>query len=150
MVDKQIQELQLELRNTLTKHEAAIERLSEIPGSRKTARCRSSRRSGRRRRFSRRRGSWRPGSGVSGPRRERGRVAVRPVPKGNRTMRRLLNQAAWGAVHTKGSYYQDKYNLLKPKLGAKKAIWAIAHKLAKVVWIVLHRNERYIEKGHGS
>ena len=28
-------------------------------------------------------------------------------PKGNRPMRRLLNQLAWAAVHTKGSYFQD-------------------------------------------
>ncbi len=29
----------------------------------------------------------------------------------------------------------------------KKAIWAIAHKLLRVIWCVLHRGEEYVERG---
>ena len=31
---------------------------------------------------------------------------------------------------------------------ANKTIWAIAHRLCRVVWIILHRREQYIEFGN--
>jgi len=52
-------------------------------------------------------------------------------PKGNRQMRRLLNQAANAAVKAKGSVFQDLYRRLVPRLGHPKAIWAVAHKLCE-------------------
>ncbi len=68
-------------------------------------------------------------------------------PKGNRTMRRVLNQAAHAARKTKGSTFQLLYRRLLPRLGHRRAIWAIAHKLCRMVWIILHRGEEYIEFG---
>jgi transposase len=44
--------------------------------------------------------------------------------KGNRTMRRVLNQVAWSAVRTKDSFFQELYHRLIPRLGIHKAIWA--------------------------
>jgi transposase len=38
-------------------------------------------------------------------------------PKGNRQMRRILNQAANAAIKTKGSIYQRLYRRLKPRTG---------------------------------
>jgi len=54
-------------------------------------------------------------------------------PKGNRNMRRLLNQAAHAAVKMKGSLFQLVFKRLnlKPRLGYKSAIWAIAHRLCR-------------------
>ena len=49
-------------------------------------------------------------------------------PKGNRQMRRLLNQAAQSAVKTKGSIFEVTFQRLLPRLGYKQAIWAIAHR----------------------
>jgi transposase len=69
-------------------------------------------------------------------------------PKGNRTMRRVLNQAANSARKTKGSIFQALYQRWVPRLGHNKTIWAIAHRLCRVVWIVLHRGEQYIEFGN--
>jgi transposase len=43
-------------------------------------------------------------------------------PKGNRPMRRLLNQVAWAAVRTKGSYFQNLFRRLLVRKGAKVAI----------------------------
>jgi transposase len=70
------------------------------------------------------------------------------TPKGNRTMRRLLCQAANAAMKSKGSIFQDQYRRLVPRLGHFKAIWAIAHKLCRIIWKVLHDGVKYEERGH--
>jgi transposase len=68
-------------------------------------------------------------------------------PKGNRQMRRLLNQAAQSAVKTKGSVFEVTFNRLLPRLGYKQAIWAIAHRLCRLLWLILHKGVRYEERG---
>jgi transposase len=68
-------------------------------------------------------------------------------PKGNRQMRRILNQAANAAVKAKGSVFQDLYRRLVPRLGHPKAIWAVAHKLCRIVWKILHEGVSYQERG---
>ncbi len=37
-----------------------------------------------------------------------------------------------------------------PKLGYQAAIWAIAHKLGRLVWKILHDGVHYIERGEES
>jgi len=68
-------------------------------------------------------------------------------PKGNPMLRRLLTQCAWAAVKVKGSIFEQKFRTLLPHLGAKPAIWAIAHRLLRVIWKVLHDKVSYIERG---
>jgi len=68
-------------------------------------------------------------------------------PKGNRFVRRILDQAAQAAVKKKGSHFQALFRRFVLKLGYPGAIWAVAHALAKVVWLVLHKGVRYIEQG---
>jgi transposase len=68
-------------------------------------------------------------------------------PKGNRHMRRILNQCANAAVKCKGSIFQIVYRRLVPRLGHKQAIGAIAHRLCRLIWILLHQNVRYEERG---
>ena len=68
-------------------------------------------------------------------------------PKGNRNMRRLLNQCASAAVKLKGSIFQLLYRRLLPRLGHKQAIWAVAHKLCQLIWMILHKAIRYEERG---
>lgn len=68
-------------------------------------------------------------------------------PKGNRMMRRLLSQVANAAVKSKGSVFQNVYRRLVPRLGHNKAIWAIAHRLCRLVWKILHQGVPYIEFG---
>jgi len=70
-------------------------------------------------------------------------------PKGNRQMRRLLNQAANAAVKAKGSVFADTYRRLVPRLGHAKAIWAVAHKLCRIIWKILHDGATYRERGRG-
>ena len=68
-------------------------------------------------------------------------------PKGNRMMRRVLTQVANAAVKSKGSVFQNLYRKLVPRLGHNKAIWALAHRLCRLIWKILHQGVRYIEFG---
>jgi transposase len=68
-------------------------------------------------------------------------------PKGNRAMRRLLNQAAHAAVKVKGSIFEVTFQRLLPRLGYNQAIWAIAHRLCRLLWKILHEGVRYQERG---
>jgi transposase len=67
--------------------------------------------------------------------------------KGNRFVRRILNQAAQAAVKKKGSHFQSVFKRLSPKLGYKGAVWAIAHRLGRLVWKILHQGIAYLEQG---
>src|SRR5262249_7094044 len=67
--------------------------------------------------------------------------------KGNKSRRRGLNQAATAAVPKKGCRFQVVFRRLLPRLGYKSAIWAIAHRLCRVVWKILHEGVRFIEQG---
>ena len=68
-------------------------------------------------------------------------------PSGNRQMRRLLYVAANAAVKTKGSIFQLVYRRLVPRLGHAQAIGAIAHRLCRLIWKILHEDVRYEERG---
>jgi transposase len=67
--------------------------------------------------------------------------------KGNRPLRRVLNQVAWAAVKCKDSFLQLLFRRWVPRLGVKKAIWAVAHRVLRLVWKVLHEGVRYQERG---
>ena len=68
-------------------------------------------------------------------------------PKGNRQMRRVLNQAANAAVKTKGSIFELVYRRLVPRLGHAQAIGAIAHRLCRLIWKILQQGITYEERG---
>ncbi len=67
--------------------------------------------------------------------------------KGNRYLRRLLCQIAWGAIHTKKTFFASLFARLKPRIEGKGAAWAVAHRMAKLIWLVLHNQVEYQEKG---
>jgi len=68
-------------------------------------------------------------------------------PKGNRQMKSLLNQVSNAAVKTKGSIFEFIYRRLVPRLGHAQAIGAIAHRLCRLIWMILHQAIRYQERG---
>jgi hypothetical protein len=59
---------------------------------------------------------------------------------GRRELRTALVQAAWVAVRT-DPYWRGKFSRLKDRIGAQKAVTAIARKLLVVIWHVLTRRE---------
>jgi transposase len=68
-------------------------------------------------------------------------------PKGNRTMRRLLNQAANAAVKHKGSIFELLYRRHVVRLGHNQTIGLIAHRLCRLIGKILHQGVRYEERG---
>jgi len=68
-------------------------------------------------------------------------------PKGNKFLRRILTQAAQAAVKKKGSHFQVAFRRWLPGLKYNGAIWAIAHKLCRLIWKILHDGVHYIERG---
>lgn len=67
--------------------------------------------------------------------------------KGNRYLRRILCQIAWGAIHTRDTFFAGLFARLKPRVEGKGAAWAVAHRIAKVIWLILHREVEYREMG---
>jgi transposase len=68
-------------------------------------------------------------------------------PKGNRHMRHILAQAANAAVKAKGSVFEILYRRLAGRRGHFKAIWAVAHRICRIAWKILHEGVKYEERG---
>jgi transposase len=67
--------------------------------------------------------------------------------KGNPHLKTALCNAAVAAAHKKGSYLKAKYYKLKSRIGAGKAIMAIAHKLVVAIFHVLTQATVFKELG---
>lgn len=83
-----------------------------------------------------------PGNNESAGKRKSGRS---PVKKHH--LKSIMIEVAWAAVKKKGSYYRDKYWRLRYRLGPKKAIVAIAHRIIKALYAIIKHGERYKELG---
>jgi transposase len=70
------------------------------------------------------------------------RKNTRAVP-GNQYLRTNMVQVAWAAIKVKNGYWQATYQHLKKRLGAKKAILAIARKMFKVVFKIMAKAYAY-------
>ena len=68
-------------------------------------------------------------------------------PVGNRFPQRILTQAAQAAIRKKGCHFQNVFNKLKVRLGCKGAVRAVAHRLCRLVWKILHDGINYIGQG---
>ena len=79
-----------------------------------------------------------PGNNISG-----GRTYSARARPGNRSLKTTLVEAAWAAVATKGSTFRDKYYKMTARMGKKKALFAIAHKLLKTIYVVLESDQNY-------
>src|SRR5438270_456012 len=147
-LEQQIGQLDQEMARLLSQHQDAVERLAEVPGlgvdsaqqiiaevgptaaTFPSEKCLS---------------SWVgacPGDDESA-----GINYSHRSPKGNRHMRRLLNQAANAAARTKGSIFEIVYRRSVSRLGHNQAIGAIAHRQCRLIWLILHQGVRYEERG---
>jgi transposase len=149
LLDRQISEMETVTAAAMGEHQDAVARLIEVPGiSLNTALGIVAEVGARAATFATAGAlaSWVgvcPGQNVSA-----GVSHGESSPKGNRHLRNLLVQAAQAAVRTKGSYFQSQFRRWIPRLGYTKAIWAIAHRLCRILWKMLHDGVRYIEHGH--
>lgn len=148
LIDRHIVELSQELGQALKSHEQAVLRLCHLPGVREDAAWQIIAELGPQAAVfdsPEQLASW---IGVCPGRQESaGESKSNRSAKGNRTMRRLLNQVAWGAVRTKNSYFRQLFERWTARLGVHKAIWAVAHRIARVMWKLLHEKADYIEYG---
>ncbi len=71
-------------------------------------------------------------------------------PKGNRFLRALLCQIAHAASRTKGSYWEELFQRLQRRIGPNKALWAVAHRMLRLIWKMLAQGVEYQEKGPRS
>jgi transposase len=148
LLDQQIQALESLAAQQLKKHEQAVIRIAEMPGFGVNSAQQMIAEVGveaeafpSAAEFS----SWAglcPGSNVSAEENKSSHS-----PKGNRFVRRILTQAAQAAVKKKGCHFQSVFRRLLPRLGFNGAIWAIAHRLGRLVWKILHEGISYIEQG---
>ena len=147
-LEQQISQLDQEIASLLRPHQDAVERLAEVPGlgadsaqqiiaeagataaTFPSEKCLS---------------SW--VGACPGDNESAGINYSHRSPKGNRHMRRVLNQAANAAVKVKGSIFEIVYRRLVPRLGHNQAIGAIAHRQCRLIWLILHQGVRYEERG---
>ena len=148
LTDQQVGQLDKEMATLLSQHQAAVERLAEVPGlgvdsaqqiiaevGAEAATFASAKHLS----------SWVgacPGEDESA-----GVSKSHRSPKGNRHMRRILNQCANAAAKSKGTIFQIVYGRLVSRLGHNQTIGAIAHRLCRLIWIILHQGVRYEERG---
>jgi hypothetical protein len=69
--------------------------------------------------------------------------------KGNRWLRQALIEAAHGAARSKNTYLGAYYQRLKKRLGSKKAIVALAHRILVIIYHLLKERQSYCELGPG-
>ena len=148
ILEQQIGQLDQELATLLHPHQDAVQRLAEVPGfgvdsaqqiiaevgptaaTFPSAKCLS---------------SW--VGACPGDEESAGVNYSHRSPKGNRHMRRLLNQAANAAVKVKGSIFEIIYRRCVPRLGHNQAIGVIAHRQCRLIWLILHQATPYEERG---
>lgn len=148
LIERQMEELTAMAADTMRQYQDAVTRLAEMPGIRVVAAQQIVAEVGPQaaafpspEQFS----SWVgvcPGRDESAGDNHSGRC-----PKGNKYLRRTLCQAAQAAVKTNNSHFKAVFERLRPKLGYKKAIWAVARRIAVLIWKILHQGARYYEQG---
>jgi transposase len=82
-----------------------------------------------------------PGNHESGGKRQSGRTT-----KGSQWLRTALVQVAWAAVHTKATIFSVRYKRWAKRLGKKKALVAVAHKILVVIYTLLTSGTEYQER----
>lgn len=50
----------------------------------------------------------------------------------------------------KETFFAGLFGRLKPRIEGKGAAWAVAHRNGKVIWLILHEEVEYEEKGPGK
>ena len=66
---------------------------------------------------------------------------------GNKYLKSLLVELAWGATRTKGTYFRAKYESMVGRRGKKKALLAIGHKILCASYYIIKDKVPYQELG---
>jgi transposase len=82
-----------------------------------------------------------PGNDESAGKRRTGKTT-----KGSQWLRTMLVQVAWSASHTKGTIFSATYRRWAKRLGKKKALVALGHKILVVIYKLLKDHTEYRER----
>jgi transposase len=82
-----------------------------------------------------------PGNDESAGKRRSGRTT-----KGNQWLRSVLVQVAWAAVHSKGTIFRAQYGRWSKRMGKKKALVAVGHKILVLIHKLLKTGTDYQER----
>jgi transposase len=148
LLDQQISQLDQEMATLLSRHQDAVERLALVPGlGADSAQQIIAEVGAQAATFpsAKQLASW--VGACPGDEESAGVSKTHRSPKGNRHMRRILNQAANAAAKSKGTIFEIVYRRLVSRLGHNQTIGAIAHRLCHLIWIILHRGVAYEERG---
>jgi len=83
-----------------------------------------------------------PGNNQSAGKRRSGRSPVR-----RHHLKTIMVEVAWAAIRKKGSYYRDKFYRLRVRLGHKKALIAVAHRLLTAIYHVIKEEQDFRDLG---
>jgi transposase len=83
-----------------------------------------------------------PGNNQSGGKRFSGKSPVR-----KNHLKTIMVEVAWPAIKARGSYYRAKYYALRARLGPKKAIIAVAHRILKAIYHMLKDGAHFKDLG---
>jgi transposase len=149
LMEEQIEQLDREALGLLQEHQDVVQRVAEVPGFGVDSALQMIAEVGPEAaafRSEKALASW---VGVCpGEEESAGESQSTRSPKGNCHMRRLLNQAAHAAVKVKGSIFEVTFQRLRAAgLEYQEAIWATAHRLCRLLWLILHKGVRYEERG---
>jgi len=75
-----------------------------------------------------------------------GKFKSTATTKGNKHLRAIMIQVAWGAARKKGSYFMDKFQKLAMRKSRKKALVAIGRKILTIIWHVMKDKTPYNPK----
>ena len=148
LIDKQIAQLDQELADLLRPYQDQVERLAEVPGLGVDSAQQIIAQVGATAATFPSEGDLSSWVGACpGDYESAGVSYSHRSPKGNRPLRRILNQAANAAVKQKGSIFELLYRRYVPRLGHNQTIGLIAHRLCRLIWKILHQGVRYKEFG---
>jgi transposase len=82
-----------------------------------------------------------PGNDESAGKRRSGKTT-----KGSQWLRTILVQVAWSASHTKNTIFSATYRRWTKRMGKKKALVALAHKILGVIYKLLKERTHYQER----
>jgi transposase len=86
-----------------------------------------------------------PGNRQSGGKRQKASTT-----KGNRHLRAVLSEVAWGISHTKENYLSAQYHRFVGRIGTKRAIVATSHSVLTIVYHLLRAKQEYHDLGPHS
>lgn len=82
-----------------------------------------------------------------GNRESAGKRKAARTRRGNRALKAALTEAAWAAVRCKGGYLKAQYGRIAGHRGKKRAIVAVAHSLAHIVYRMIETGATYEDLG---